>query len=327
MTLIAQVEREIARTEAAAAKFDRKPETSRHVQAVGIAEFLAMQFPAREQILAPWLPRQGIAMIHAYRGTGKTHCTLGIGYAVASGGTFLKWTAPKPRGVLIIDGEMPAVVLQERLARIVATGSSELQAPLNLITPDLQKYGMPDIASAEGQEEINAHVTEDIELVIVDNLSTLVRSGKENEGDSWGPVQAWALALRQRGKAVLLIHHSGKNGAQRGTSRREDVLDSVIALRRSADYQPEDGAAFEVHFEKSRGIYGDDVAPFEARLATNQLGVSEWTTRSLEDSTFDKVVSLLADGLSQKDIAEELGINKSNVSRHANKAKALGLLK
>jgi hypothetical protein len=51
---------------------------------------------------------------------------------------------------------------------------------------------------------------------------------------------------------VLLIHHAGTNGRQRGTSRREDALDTLIALKRPEDYSPEQGARFEVHFEKLR---------------------------------------------------------------------------
>ena len=38
------------------------------------------------------------------------------------------------------------------------------------------------------------------------------------------------------------MHHAGKGGAQRGTSRREDVLDTVIALRQPQDYQSGEGA-------------------------------------------------------------------------------------
>jgi hypothetical protein len=122
------------------------------------------------------------------------------------------------------------------------------------------------------------------------------------------------------------VHHSGKGGAQRGTSRREDVLDTVIALRRPADYQADQGAAFEIHFEKNRGLYGDDVKSIEATLSTDEQGLMTWRTRTVEDSTFDRVVSLLNEGIKQNDIAEELGINKSNVSRHTKKAKALGLI-
>jgi hypothetical protein len=46
------------------------------------------------------------------------------------------------------------------------------------------------------------------------------------------------LRLQHRGIGVLLVHRSGKSGEQRGTSRREDVLDTVIGLRRPEGYLP-----------------------------------------------------------------------------------------
>jgi len=291
---------------------------------IDIVDFLKKDIPPRDNLLSPWLPRQGLAMVYAPRGMGKTHVSLGIAYAVASGGTFLSWKADKPAGVLFIDGEMPAAALQERLAAIVASNDIEPAAPLRFITPDLQELGMPNISSVEGQNLLNQYITEDIDLVIIDNLSCLARSGKENEGESWQPIQTWALSLRAKGKSCLFIHHAGKGGQQRGTSRREDVLDTVIALRRPSDYSPVDGACFEVHFEKSRGVHGDTVAPFEAKLQSDTNGHQEWSMRTLEDSTYERVVNLLEDGLSQKDIATELGINKSNVSRHVKRAKAEG---
>ncbi len=59
-------------------------------------------------------------MIDGPRGLGKTHVSLNVAYAVATGGEFLGWKAPQPRRVLFIDGEMPGALLQERLAAIVA---------------------------------------------------------------------------------------------------------------------------------------------------------------------------------------------------------------
>ena len=76
------------------------------------------------------------------------------------------------------------------------------------------------------------------------------------------------------GRAVLFVHHAGKGGPQRGTSRKEDVLDSVIALRRPEDYKASEGARFEVHFEKTRGFTGPDAEPFEATLIEGG-----WATR------------------------------------------------
>src|SRR6188474_2541293 len=75
-------------------------------------EFLSATLPPRETLLAPWLPRRGLAMIHAPRGIGKTHVALGTAWAVAAGGGFLRWQASAgARRVLLLDGEMPAVVL------------------------------------------------------------------------------------------------------------------------------------------------------------------------------------------------------------------------
>jgi len=64
------------------------------------------------------------------------------------------------------------------------------------------------------------------------------------------------------------------NGRQRGTSRREDSLDTVIALRRPADYSPEEGARFEVHIEKARSIVGEGASPFEAMVRSGPRGAS-----------------------------------------------------
>ena len=133
-------------------------------------------------------------------------------------------------------------------------------------------------------------------MIVMDNLSTLIRTGKENEGEGWLPVQEWVLRLRRRGISVLFIHHAGKAGQQRGTSRREDVLDTIIVLKKPADYTSGDGAYFEIHFEKARGLYGDEVKPFEARLESHEdnqgITTINWIHKILEDSTREKVKHL-----------------------------------
>jgi len=300
---------------------NERPVINSTVKSIGIVEFLSMELPERQQLLSPWLPAQGLVMIHAYRGTGKTHVALGIGVAVASGGMFLKWSAPSPAGVLLLDGEMSARVLQERLAEIIHNCKVAPSAPLRIITPDLQEFGMPNLTNDQGQKDIEAHL-DGISLVIVDNISTLCKGGRENEAESWLPVQGWALRLRARGISVLFIHHSGKGGLQRGTSRREDVLDTVISLRQPPGYQPDQGACFEVHFEKSRGCQGEDVKPFMTSLKDGL-----WTMKDLEVSLTEKVAEMLNNGWERREIAKSLGKNKSTISRHENKARELGLLR
>ncbi len=140
------------------------------------------------------------------------------------------------------------------------------------------------------------------------------RGVRENDADAWSPIQQWLLRLRRRGLSVLIVHHAGKRGEQRGTSRREDVLDTSISLRRPADYAPTEGARFEVHIEKGRGIHGAQARPFEARLAIVD-GRTVWTMKEIEDVERARVAALLAAGMSLRDIAEETGLARSTVHR------------
>jgi hypothetical protein len=118
--------------------------------------------------------------------------------------------------------------------------------------------------------------------------------------------------LRQRaaGKSVLLIHHAGKGGGQRGTSRKEDVLDSVISLKRPVDYDSSEGARFEVHYSKARGFWGEDAAPFEARLIDGQWHVGD----VVADDSLDTIRALKEGGASVREISNRLNIPRSTVS-------------
>jgi AAA domain len=71
-----------------------------------IEQLLNLKLPPREFILEPILRERESAMIYAWRGAGKTQLGLGLAYAIASGGTILRWQAPRPRRVVYVDGEM-----------------------------------------------------------------------------------------------------------------------------------------------------------------------------------------------------------------------------
>lgn len=280
-----------------------------------VADFLSKNIKPREMILDPIIPEKGTAMLYAARGTGKTHIALGIAYAVAAGTKFLRWEAPKPRRVLLVDGEMPAAALQERIASII-TGATHEPAPgfLKILAGDLiEEGGVGNLASPAVQGELDPHL-DDVDLIILDNLSSLTAVVRDNDAESWNEVQAWLLRLLRRGISVLIVHHAGKGGDQRGTSRREDILDTSISLRRPSDYVPTEGARFEVHLEKARGVYGDAAKPFEAKLEVLG-GEAIWTTRDIDDANLARVKALLDDGMTIREIADETGIPKSTVGR------------
>jgi putative DNA primase/helicase len=278
---------------------------------LALPALFALDIKPRGMVLDPIIPEKGLVMLYAARGTGKTHVALGIAYAVATGGSFLKWQAPKPRRVLLVDGEMPASALRERLQGLAAAGG---QAPdlLEVLAGDLIDGGVGNLAVPEVQAEVEA-LLDGVDLLVLDNLASLTAVHRD-DAVSWTPMQEWLLRLRRRGISVLVVHHAGKSGDQRGTSRREDVLDTSINLRHSSDYQPSEGARFEVHIEKCRGILAEQARPFEARLET-QEGRAVWLMRSIDNVEGPRVAALHNAGMSLRDIAAEIGISKSAVHR------------
>lgn len=290
-------------------------------------EFMGLDLPPRRCVLSPILPERGLGMLYAPRGVGKTHVALGISYAISSGSSFLRWTAPEARNVVHVDGEMPAEMLQERLRTLIAATSHHLAdaGRFKLVSMDQQALGVTlNLALPEHQLRLEPHLGA-AEFLVIDNISTLVNGGRENDADSWDSMQRWLLNLRRRGITVLLIAHAGRNDNIRGTSKREDILDTVIKLAHPDDYEPSEGARFEVHLTKARGIIGDDAAPFEARL-TIENGRDQWACCSLRDRTFDTIAELTREGFSVRDIAEELGISKSKVQRLQAKLREEGVL-
>jgi hypothetical protein len=302
--------------------FGSPPEMPVHILAftkglkiMNAEELLKAQFPQRGQILAPWLPEQGLAMIFAPRGVGKTWIALGASHIVAGGGQFLKWKAPRPRRVLYIDGEMPSVLLRNRYAEIVRSLGTDIDPEnFKLVAADFQPDGLPDLSNLDAQRYYD-RVIADADLIVVDNLSTIARGLRENEADSYAPLQSWLLAQRAAGRSVLLVHHAGKGGQQRGTSRKEDVLDSVISLQRPPGYAASEGARFEVRFTKSRGFFGDDAESFEARFSGGIWSISDITA----DDSDEGINALHVDGLSIRDIADRTGLSKSDVGRRLKK--------
>ena len=278
------------------------------------AELLRMEIPPRRMLLRPYLPEAGSAMVYAPRGIGKTWISLSIAYAVAAGCEALQGRAPEPRRVLFVDGEMPLVTLQERVTAIALGMGQEPPAAdyLQFLPADHFRDGLPDLASPDGRGLIE-ELSEGMALVVLDNLSSLARY-KENEADGWQPLQDLVLSLRRRNTSTLLVHHAGKGGQQRGTSRREDILDTVIALRRPEEYEATEGARFHWHFEKARGFQGEDAAPFEATLNLTD-GRATWHVTPLAKSKQALAWEMFGQGAKPAEIATACDVSTATVYR------------
>jgi hypothetical protein len=283
------------------------------------ASLLAADLPERTPILAPILASKSLALLYGPRGLGKTFVALGIAWAAASGASFLNWRATRPHHVVYVDGEMAAVDMKARLAMF-----GPAPPGLDFMLADLQAASPPDLGTVEGQQRLMAAWGHP-DLVILDNLSSLA-GFQGGDPDRWNELQRFLMLQRRFGRAMLLVHHANKRGGQRGTNRREDVLDVVMSLRRPADYAARQGARLEIHFDKARGLHGDAVDPIEARLVTDTDGSARWLWRPTQPALVRQAAALLGEGLSTARLAEQLGISRSHAYRLRDEATEKGLL-
>ena len=289
---------------------------------IAAPDLVAADLPERATILDPILSAKSLALLYGPRGLGKTFVALGIAWAAASGGSFLGWKAARPHRVLYVDGEMAAVDMKRRLRLF-----GPAPPTLDFMLADLHPGALPDLARQEGQQRL-MEAWGQPELVVLDNLSSL--AAFQGDPDSWSSLQRFLILQRRLGRAMLLVHHANKKGFQRGTNRREDVLDLVMAMRRADDYAARDGARFEIHFEKARRLYGHAVDPIEAHMTVDTdgsgAGLARWSRKPAQETAVHRAAALLAEGLNGPRLAEQLGISKRQAYRLRDRAREKGLI-
>ena len=99
------------------------------------------------------------------------------------------------------------------------------EQPDNEIPSLLTEYGRKLVEEALG----------DAEVLVLDSISTLFNFAT-NEEEPWLEVMAWLKKLRSKGLCIIFLHHAGKQGIQRGSSKSEDLLDVSIKLAQPEDY-------------------------------------------------------------------------------------------
>lgn len=280
------------------------------------------------QLLSPWLQRGAVALLHAQPKTGKTYLALAVALAVANGAPLLGWQPSKPgrpRRVLYLDAEMPRWLLKKRLMQLGSdSGDVAFMSREALI---LNGDTMPDLGSDEGREDLSALVEEfDPDLIVLDSLSALIRTGDENERGSWLPIEDWLQEQRARSRAVLMVHHQGKSGLQRGTSAREEVLDSCIAMTKHSH------GSLRLTIERLRDHDGPVDRTITARLDIEaktarwrKVGKAKTDDGDMSD-TRSQVLTLKKQDVPNGTIARRLRLDRKTVYDHVKRLEGAGLV-
>src|SRR5690349_6525993 len=126
---------------------------------------------------------------------------------------------------------MPGHAARERLKGLAAQNKRLFVLPHEIL---FERAGLVmNLADSQTQRVLTALCVEKtVKVLLLDNLSCLFSGMKENDADEWEKVLSWLLDLRRRRIAVLIVHHAGRSGFMRGTTKREDSLDWIIKVEK-----------------------------------------------------------------------------------------------
>lgn len=304
------------------------------VETTTLGQLLARQFPTREALVGPFLREGESMMCWAAPGSGKSLLTLTMAVMVAGGGTVLGWHSPRPRPVLLVDGEMAAEDLQERARVLMDTieGIDREAAARNLhiMARTLQRAEarFPDLGErevAQGKREAGQDVVfkkaQEVgaALVVLDNFACLAEVQDENEASSMTPTLAFLLRLKQARIGCILVHHSGKTGENyRGSSKLATTFEVILGLRPLAEGGVAGGgAAFALAWTKFRGVPCEAVRPREVRLEAGPDGRRAWVAVETDDDDVRRVLEAVKTCAytSGVQVGAALGILPCRVSR------------
>lgn len=277
----------------------------------------------KEKFLGEWLTESSLSMLFAGSGIGKTILSLEIAFAVATGSPLFNWQGHKPKKVLYIDGEMTAAVMDRRCEQLLNSklGYSGLVENLELIScDDFPDNQIPNLSTTVGQQAF-AEIAKNYDLIIFDNYVTIFRPVPK-DGDSdvtvWERCQPFLLDLRSKGKAVLLVHHAGKSGAQLGTSRKEFIVDNILEISRFLPMLKErlaQGQELVIRFEKER--HATESRPNLWINFWNNPGdlQQQWDWRTEREQIKDVIKTLLFKRYSVNLVSAYTGVHREEVKR------------
>ena len=308
---------------------NQETQEPKRVRAVQLGQMLKMEFAPDIQLLGQLIFAKTIGMIAGPRGGGKSLLSMLMSYAVAGGKELAPWGNGSGMPVAYFDGEMRAISFQSRLrllhARNEAPGSMRnVQKSLHIISRDFAKDVIGYIDQVEGQRRIDTLIPDEVKLIVIDNLSAWTSGGRE-DGGSWATIKAWLIEKRLQGKSVLLVHHTGKNGKQRGSSAHEDLLDFSILLSPLPSNEGQQDTRFTVEHTKLRDHIPRLKSRYEFTIYTEdeKLFFESMPAGMRVSEHAKEMLAMHLKSIPMSVIAEKYQVNKSTVSRAIQKLKEL----
>lgn len=225
-----------------------------------------------EWIVPNVILRGGISFISAPAGGGKSWLAADLVRCCGTGGKWLDAIDVPVTNVLYIDEEMGVTGMFYRLDQLEAV-------PNTLIYTDQQGVRLDN--KDHLQQILDLIEREGIELVIIDTF-VRVHGKDENDNSAMSHLYRSFKAIKQKGAAILNLHHNRKSGSESGIAHEQ--------MRGAGDIAAQADTVFSI--SKKDGVYSLVTTKNRHGREEDYVNLS-WTIESIEGST--RLCSVLVD--------------------------------
>jgi hypothetical protein len=258
--------------------------------------------------------RGGISFISAPAGGGKSWIAADLVRCCGTGGKWLDALDVPVTNVLYIDEEMGVTGMFYRLDQLEAV-------PNTLIYTDQQGVRLDN--KDHLQQILDLIEREGIELVIIDTF-VRVHGKDENDNSAMSHLYRSFKAIKQKGAAILNLHHNRKSGSESGIAHEQ--------MRGAGDIAAQADTVFSI--SKKDGVYTLVTTKNRHGREEDYVNLS-WTIESIEGTT--RLCSVLVDvrdqGVSLMDaildvVSENPGISGNLIAKQVkgNRNRILGTI-
>lgn len=196
-----------------------------------------------EWLLQGLLPKQGLVLLHAEGGVGKTKLFYDWAFSLVSGepwNGYFHTTAPKRR-ILLVQTDETSTEIYSALDARGFTDEHEIEF--------LRYWNIDNIAGLK--REIEDY---DPDIILIDSLNSVSQNSlvSENDVEYARPVVALRALSEHLNKCIFLIHHSNRQGDVRGSTAIKASCSIEMKLTRDPNFPQVDATRRILTIGKTR---------------------------------------------------------------------------
>lgn len=308
------------------------PATGPKFRPMSMAELLAR--PQKEWLIDSVIGAGDLVMVYGASGCGKTHIVIDLIFSACMGVQFARrFPTARRLNVAYAAGEGLSGLAQ-RFAAVMDYYSYHdaffdysnftfFETVPQLYAGDDAIYSerITDFI-AEWKERQAKGEAQPLDILVIDTLHTATAGADENSAKDMGIVLNLAKrATKELGCAVVLVHHTGKNGeTERGSSALRGAMDTMIHIQKQSD----NGTKAKMICAKSKDSEAWQGQTFD--LTSHLDSVRVWWDEPTDSSEADKrksetareiltVLSSTKGALTSKQIGEAIDAKQQSVNK------------